>query len=268
MLDLIVLGIIQGLTEFLPVSSTAHLVFAEHFLGIRRPGLVLEGVLHLGTVLAAIVLFWPDVVRLVRAALAGVTRRGRAADAPADPYARLAAAIAAATVVTAVLGLVFERPLERMFSSVRGVAFQLIVTGLLLLWHRERGQRAATDATVGDGVALGLAQAVAIIPGISRSGTTIVTGLGLGLARIEATRLSFLMAIPAVAGAGLLTLKDARGAAAMGYTVPQFAVGFGVAAVVGAASIRWLMDIVRRGRLGYFAAYCCTAGLLVLAVAW
>jgi undecaprenyl-diphosphatase len=265
-LDLIVLGVIQGLTEFLPVSSTAHLVFAEHFLGIRRPGLLLEGVLHLGTVLAAIVLFWPDVVRLVRAGLGVVAARRRPPGAPADPYTRLAAVIVAATAVTGVLGLVFERPLERMFSSVRGVAFQLIITGLLLFWHRERGQRAATDATVGDGLALGLAQAVAIIPGISRSGTTIITGLGLGLQRIEATRLSFLMAIPAVAGAGALTLRDAREAATLGYTVPQFLVGFAVAALVGAASIRWLMGVVRRGRLGYFGAYCCAAGLLVLAV--
>ena len=260
MLDLVVLGIVQGLTEFLPVSSTAHLVFAEHFLGIRRPGLVLEGVLHLGTALAAIVLFWPDVVRLLRSGLTIVTRRG------SDPYAKLAVAIVAATAVTAVLGLAFEHQLERMFSSVRGTAFQLIITGLLLLWHTERGQRAATDATAPDGLALGLAQAIAIIPGISRSGTTIVTGLRLGFERTEATRLSFLIAIPAIVGAGLLTLKDARQAAAMGYTIPQFAVGFAVAALVGGASIRWLMDLVRRGRLGYFAAYCCIVGLIVLVV--
>ncbi len=266
MLDLVVLGIVQGLTEFLPVSSTAHLVFAEHFLGIRRPGLVLEGVLHLGTALAAIVLFWPDVVRLLKAGLTLVTRRGSGSGAAADPYSRLALAIVAATVVTAALGLIFERPLERMFSSVRGVAFQLIITGVLLLWHRERGQRSATDAAVPDGLALGLAQAVAIIPGISRSGTTIVTGLRLGMQRTEATRLSFLIAIPAIVGASLLTLKDAGRAAAMGYTAPQFAVGFAVAAVVGAASITWLMDMVRRGHLMYFAVYCWVVGALVLAV--
>ncbi|MGH7186185.1 MAG: undecaprenyl-diphosphate phosphatase, partial [Pseudomonadota bacterium] len=241
-----------------------HLLFAEHFLGIRRPGLVLEGVLHLGTALAAIVLFWPDVVRLLKAGLRLVTRRG-SADA-ADPYAKLALAIVVATAVTAALGLIFERPLERMFLSVRGVAFQLIITGVLLLWHHERGQRPATDATVADGLALGLAQAVAIIPGISRSGTTIVTGLRLGMQRAEATRLSFLIAIPAIVGAGLLTLKDARQATAMGYTVPQLAVGFAVAAVVGAASIRWLMDMVRRGRLMYFAVYCWIVGALVLVV--
>ena len=268
MLDLIVLGVVQGLTEYLPVSSTAHLLFAEHFLGICRPGLSLEAILHLGTVLAAVVMFWPDVVRLLRGAFALSTRAivftsGAARPRP-DPYERVAALIIAATVVTAVLGLLFRHPLEQMFSSVRGTAYQLIITGVLLLFSRERGDRTVTEATLPDGAALGAAQALAIIPGISRSGTTIITGLALGLRRTEATRLSFLMAIPVITGASVLELADFRGAAGCGITTPQLVLGFVVSAVVGAAAIRWLMEIVRRGRLIYFAVYCWVAGVVVI----
>ncbi|MBI3998540.1 MAG: undecaprenyl-diphosphatase [Armatimonadetes bacterium] len=263
MLDLVILGIVQGLTEFLPVSSTAHLLFAEHYLGIQRPGLVLEGVLHLGTAAAAVALFWPDVVRLIRGTLR-LIRGGARGESNVDPYLRLALVIAAATAVTAALGLAFADPLERMFASLRATASQLLVTGTLLLWHRQRGARAATEATVTEGLALGLAQAVAIVPGISRSGTTIVMGLALGLRRTEAARLSFLIAIPAITGAGLFSLKDAGLAGRAGFGPAALLVGFATAAIVGAAAILWLMDLVRRGRLIVFSVYCWVVGLLVL----
>jgi len=262
-LDLIVLGVVQGLTEYLPVSSTAHLLFAEHFLGIPRPGLVLESVLHLGTALAAIILFWPDVAGMIGGVLRW-TRRPHAA--AADPFRKMAGAIVAATIVTAVLGLAFAEPLERMFESVRGVAFQLVLTGVLLLWHRERGSRVATDATVLDGLAVGVAQAAALVPGISRSATTIVMGLLLGLQRTEATRLSFLVAIPAIVGASAYGLRGLNEASRLGYSVWQLVVGCAVAAAVGAVGIRWLLDFVRKGRLVVFAVYCWLAGAVVLAV--
>lgn len=265
MLNLVVLGIVQGLTEFLPISSTAHLLFAEHYLGIQRPGLVLEAVLHLGTVAAALVMFWPDVVRLGRGFFGLFARRAAARGSPAAAYGRAALAILVATLVTGALGLIFEKPLERMFASVRGTAYQLIVTGLILLWHRERGKRTVAEASLGDGAALGVSQALAIIPGISRSGTTIVTGLGLGFERTEAARLSFLMAIPAVLGAAVFSLKDAAKAASLGYTPAELVVGGIVAAVVGAMSIAWLLSLVKRGRLVIFTVYCIVVGLLVLA---
>lgn len=262
MLDLVILGLVQGLTEFLPVSSTAHLLFTEHYLGIPRPGLTLEAVLHLGTAAAAVVMFWPDVRRLLGAglSLAGLASRSGAA----DPDRRLLLAILAATAVTAVLGLLFEDPLERMFQSVRGTAVQLMVTGGILLWNRTRGDRTGGEATVRDGLVLGLAQALAIIPGISRSGTTIVTGLALGFRRAEAARLSFLMAIPAILGASLFSLKDAGQAARLGFGPLPLAAGAVVAGVSGALAIAWLLDIVRRGRLAWFAAYCWGAAIVVL----
>jgi undecaprenyl-diphosphatase len=266
-LDLLVLGIIQGLTEFLPVSSTAHLLFAEHYLGIPRPGLVLEAVLHLGTAAAAVVLFWPDVVRLVRAVLAFVFRPGAFPGGLSHPDLRMAMAVIVATVITGALGLAFAEPLEAMFDSVNKTAYQLMFTGVILLWSRERGSRTAGEATTGDGAAMGVAQALAIIPGISRSGVTIVTGIGCGLRRAEAARLSFLMAIPAILGAGLFSLRDAGEAARLGYTPIQLLAGAAAAGLFGAAAIRWLLAAVQRGRLAYFSAYCWIVAVLVLLTA-
>jgi undecaprenyl-diphosphatase len=267
-LELIVLGIVQGLTEFLPVSSTAHLLFAEHYLGLRRPGLVLEGVLHIGTALAAAVICWPDVRRLLRSAL-GLARRRivQASAEPRDADAPVVRAIVIATVVTVAIGLVFQAPFERLFSSVRATAVQLILTGCVLLLHQQIGRRTAADLGARDAALLGVAQAVAIVPGISRSGTTIVGALRLGMERVEATRLSFLMAIPVILGAGLYALKDAAQAAQLGYTPVQLVAGGVIAGVVGAISMRWLIGIVQRQRLIGFAVYCWVAGAAVLLTA-
>jgi undecaprenyl-diphosphatase len=263
-LELIVLGVVQGLTEFLPVSSTAHLLFAEHYLGIRRPGLVLEGVLHIGTAVAATLVFWPDVRRLIGAGFKVISRRSSEGTRGArDPDASVARTIIIATAVTVALGLAFEAPLERLFSSVRATAFQLIITGCVLLLHQQIGRRAASELGAADAAFLGVAQAVAIVPGISRSGTTIVGGLRLGMERVEATRLSFLMAIPVILGAGLYSLKDARGAAEIGYSPAELVVGAVIAGVVGALSIRWLIGIVQRQRLIGFAVYCWVIGATV-----
>ncbi|MDR7520862.1 MAG: undecaprenyl-diphosphate phosphatase [Armatimonadota bacterium] len=265
MRDLVVLGLVQGLTEFLPVSSSAHLLFVEHYLGIPRPGLVLEAVLHLGTAAAAIFMFWPDVSRLVRALPEVIARPAVVFRGQSTPDGRMAAVIVVATVLTGALGLAFAGPLERTFLSVRGTAYQLMVTGLILLASRERGHRAAGEATLRDGVVMGLAQAAAIIPGISRSGATIVAGIGSGLRRTEAARLSFLMAIPAILGAGAFAMKDAGEAAQVGYAPLHLLVGAVTAAIFGALAIRWLLEIVRRGRLLYMSVYCWAVGLVVLA---
>lgn len=263
MLNMVVLGLVQGFTEFLPVSSTAHLLFAEALLGIRRPGILLEAVLHLGTAAAAAILFWGDVRRLVAGWVLSVQRRS---DPALVAYGRVAWVIILITAIAAALGLAFRDPLERMFSSVRGTAVQLMATGLILLVARERSGRAWTDATAADGVTVGLAQAASIIPGLSRSGTTIAAALWRGMRRDDAARLSFLAAIPAVAGAGLVGLADLSLGEAMGYTPAQLLVGFAVSLASGAAAIRWLLWAVRRGQLRYFGIYCVAAGAVVLVI--
>src|SRR4030067_3100618 len=138
MVQIIILGIVQGLTEFLPVSSSAHLIFTEHFLGIPRPGVLLEPVLRLGTALAAIVLFWPDLRRLLRAFF---TR---------DSHLRVAWLIVLVTVITGAIGLVFADPFERMFQSVRGTGVPLTIHGFILILARERGRRALLETTGGE----------------------------------------------------------------------------------------------------------------------
>lgn len=259
MLDLLILGLVQGLTEFLPVSSTAHLIFAQTFLGITRPGILLEAVLHLGTILAVLLLFRDDVRRLIVGWWA--TLRGGGSEA--RTYGRLAWVIVIITVVTAAIGLTLADPFERMFSSLRGTAIQLILTGVLLLAARQRGSRTILEARPLDGIVLGLAQAVAIVPGISRSGTTITAGLWLGLRGDDAARLSFLAAIPAVLGAGLFGLKDLPLGAALGYTPAQLVLGFTASLLSGMLAIRWLLAAVRRGKLAGFAVYCIATGAAV-----
>jgi undecaprenyl-diphosphatase len=264
MVQMILLGIVQGLTEFLPVSSSAHLVFAEHFLGVPRPGLVLEAILHLGTALAAILLFWPDVRRLLTGSVAWL-RIVRSAPRPAaDPYSRLAWLILLATAVTGVIGVAFLERFEQMFESIRGTALQLMATGVILLLARERGRRGMLETRLPDAALIGLAQGIAIVPGISRSGITVAAALWAGLAREEAARLSFLVAIPALIAAGLFALKDLSLAAALGYTPADLLVGFAVSASSGAIAIRWLLDAIRRGRLALFALYCWVVGGAVL----
>lgn len=262
MLDMVILGLVQGLTEFLPVSSTAHLIFAETFLGIARPGILLEAVLHLGTALAAVILFWRDVRALLWGWVATLRRRAQTNDE--RTYGRLAWLILLITLITAAVGLALAEPFERMFGSLRGTAAQLIVTGIILLLARERGRRTMLDVRPSDAIVVGVAQAASIVPGISRSGTTITAAMWLGLRGDEAARLSFLAAVPAVAGAGLFGLKDLPLGAQLGYSSLQLAVGFLVSTISGALAIRWLLAIVRRGRLGAFAAYCIGAGTVVL----
>lgn len=262
MLEMVILGLVQGLTEFLPVSSTAHLIFARALLGIPRPGILLEAVLHLGTVLAAVVVLWSEVRRLAIGWARSLTRQP--ADAISQSYGRLAWLIILMTAITAAAGLTLERPLEQMFGSLRGTAVQLMLTGVVLFFANERGGRTMLQATPRDAVAIGVAQAIAIVPGISRSGTTITAAIWMGLGKAEAARLSFLAAIPAVAGASLLGLKDFRLGLAMGYTPAQLLAGFLVAALSGGLAIRWLLSVLRRGRLVYFAWYCLAAGAAVL----
>lgn len=260
MLQMVILGLVQGLTEFLPVSSTAHLLFAEALLGVPRPGLLLESVLHLGTAAAAAWLFRGDLLNLLRGVWSTFTgHRG----APIDGYRRLGWAVVVATLITGVIGVALESRFAALFGSLRGTALQLIVTGLLLFLVSRRGTRAATDAGPIDGIAVGIAQAASIIPGISRSGATIVSSTWLGMRPEEAARLSFLVAVPSVAGAGLFGLKDYSAGVAAGYTIAELLVGFVVSVASGALAITWLLQVVRRGRLALFGVYCIVAGLAV-----
>lgn len=253
------LGAIQGLTEFLPISSKTHLVVVTALLGEQPPTLAFITLLHLGTLIALLGYFARDLI-------------GIAADLPraGSDGRRLFGLLVIATVPAAVIGLIFEETFERLLSHPREAAIALLATAAILVaaeWlagtigrtRLARPLRAAAGPR--EAIRMGLAQAVALLPGVSRSGATMSTGLALGLRRDAAARFSFLMAVPAIAGASVLELPEV---AREGVGTPEI-VGFAVALVTGYASVALLLRYLRRWNFLPFAAYCvvfaATAGI-------
>ena len=229
--EAIILGIIQGLTEFLPVSSSGHLVISEHMLKISMPGVSLEIWLHFGTLVAVLVYFSPKIISLFKGVLV-----------PSDPDSgemrRLLWALIVGTVPAVIVGLFFKDFFESAFEAPTFAAAMLIVTGL--------------------------AQALAILPGISRSGSTIVTGMFLGVKPDKAAEFSFLLAIPAVGGAFLLDLMEHSSLLFGGDAMVHYLVGAAVSFLTGILSIHFLLRLIKRGKLFYFGFYCVVVGITVL----
>ena len=271
------LGVLQGATEFLPVSSSGHLVLVPWLLGWASPGLAFDAVVHWGTALAVIAYFWRDWVCLVRAAflsLRALTLRRLRAEPSLEPSpgsrdARLAWFILLGTVPAALIGWLLEDFFEEMFARPAAAAAFLLVTAALLTASERLGRRERNlDALAWPDVLLvGFAQALAIFPGISRSGSTIAAGLKRGLRREPAARFSFLLATPVILGAGLLKVVDLAQMGGLAAQVPTLAIGFAAAAVVGFACIHFLLRYLQRHRLYPFAVYCAILGLVCLVVA-
>lgn len=261
-LQALVLGIVQGLTEFLPVSSSGHLVIVPALLGWGESPLVFDTTVHLGTLLAVVAVFWRDIGRLLSAWWQGLRRRR-----PLETgEARLVWWIMLGTVPAALAGLLLEDRFAALFSFPRAVGGFLLLTALLLLLAEVLGRqrRALGEMTWLDALLVGLAQAAAIAPGLSRSGATMATGMFRGLARESAARFSFLLSIPIIAGTGLMQLfKLVRGGQWQSEVLP-LVLGFLAAALSGYAAIRLLLAYVRRRPLYPFAAYCAIVGLVAL----
>lgn len=249
MLDAILWGLIQGLTEFLPISSSGHLVLVPAVLGRAGPDLATSAVLHLGTLAAVLVYFRAEVSEVVR-----FTEHGR----------RLLKLLIIGTIPAAVIGFTFRDGFENLNDNPTSVAIALILTGIALYSTRWIPQRDRTvdDSTQGDAVALGFGQALALIPGVSRSGSTIATALVRGFDREQAARYSFLLGIPAIAGAGLLEFVDLAREGG-GVTAATW-VGMGVAALSGYAAIALLLRLIGRVGLMPFGIYCVAFGTLAL----
>lgn len=264
LLRAIILGIIQGATEFIPVSSSGHLVLVPWLLGWPEPGLMFDTVLHLGTLLAVLAYFWRDWWRLITAWL-----RGLAHWRWDDPDARLAWLLVLGTIPAAVLGFFLEDFFESLFGQPAWVAVFLLVTAVLLAaseWLGRR-QRRIEGLRWPDALLIGLGQAMAIAPGISRSGATMAAGLARGLERPAAARFSFLLATPVILGAGVFQLLDLFALPDPMAQVPALLVGFVAAALSGYLCIWGLLRYLQRGRLYPFAAYCALAGSAALVVA-
>jgi undecaprenyl-diphosphatase len=254
-LQAIVLGIVQGLTEFLPVSSSAHLILVPWLLKWQEdPGLAFDVVLHLGTLLALIVFYWREWLEMAMSLVNGDRVRRR-----------LLFLLIVASVPGAIIGLLLEKQAETIFRSPILIAVTLATLGLLL-WAADAfgsKKRKIGDLTLVDAVLIGLSQALAIIPGVSRSGSTITTARMLGIERADAANFSFLMATPIIAGAGL---HEAHKAFHAGLT-PQLGWGFGASAVFGLIAIVWLLSYVRTHTYRPFAIYRIVLAAIVVAVA-
>lgn len=253
MLQGLLLGIIQGITEFLPISSSGHLVLAQHFFGIQEENLLFDTVLHAGTALSILVVFWKDISTLALN-LFSSDRLLRAQSLRYGTY------VVVATIPAGFAGVFLKDFFETRFGDARGAGAMLLVTAALLLFTMVRKQT-RLPLSLWAVVIIGCAQAVAIMPGISRSGATIATALLVGVSREEAGRFSFLLALPAILGAMVLQLKDVE---ALTLPLSTLGLGFVVSFMVGIVSLRVLLGFVKQGRLHYFGAYCVVAGLSAL----
>lgn len=263
--EAIILGLVQGISEFLPISSTAHIIVASHLMGLRFPGLSMEIFLHLASVLAVILYFRQDLVRLASGALVFLWQR------PATRRHRtdfmICVYLLVATVITGVIGLSVEKSFGEFIKTpyIMGIAL-LVTAGFLIAveWFHRIGRRGEAEMKGFDAVVLGLGQAIAVMPGISRSGATLVTALYLGLERETAVRISFLMAIPVILGSSVLALRHWNEGAFDGIGAGALMAGFAVSFIASLAGIHWLIAFLRQSRLFYFAIYCVILGVLCI----
>ena len=257
-LEVVVLGIVQGLTEFLPISSSAHLRIVSGVFFGNDPGAAFTAVSQLGTEAAVLVYFARDIAHLVAVWFRGL----RSPEARADPDYRLAWLVIIGTIPIAVLGVLFKHQIETVARNLWLIATTMVVFGVLLGLAEYYGRQKIElrQMKVSDGVILGFAQACALIPGVSRSGGTITAGLFLGLKRTAAVRYSFLLAIPAVVAAGIFTIPDiAKG----GITPVQMIVATVIAFVVGFGVIAWLLRWVAKHTVYAFVWYRLALGVLL-----
>ncbi|MGM0444411.1 MAG: undecaprenyl-diphosphate phosphatase [Fibrobacterota bacterium] len=249
LINIIILGIIQGVTEFLPVSSSGHLVLAHHFTNLKtESNMVLDVVLHLGTLFAVLYVYRRDILSLCTGVL-----RGRRADLTYIGY------MAVASVPVGIVGIMWGDYIESAFEKPFVVSIALLATAGILLASSRAHQKGRGELSLKRALIIGLAQAVAPLPGISRSGTTIATALLLGIHRREAGRFSFMIFLPAISGATLLKLRDIQ---SIDLPPGLVATGFFVSLITGLFALTILLKFVNRGKLHLFAPYC--AGLSVV----
>ena len=249
LIDTIILGALQGITEFLPISSSGHLVLGQALLGIEIPGNAFEVVTHLGTLLSVFCVFWKDIISLV----------SKINHKESQKYLSF---IVFGSLPAIVVGLVGKKMISDVFDSVNLVSSALMFTGLVLFLSQKL-KSGSNPISLRNGFMIGLAQAVAIIPGISRSGMTITIAMAMGISGKEAAKFSFLLAIPAISGAGLLTALDTSFSL---ISIPYMFLfsAFLSAFIVGYFSLKWLLGLLESGRFHLFGYYCIFVGLLTL----
>ncbi|WP_046175385.1 undecaprenyl-diphosphate phosphatase [Domibacillus indicus] len=255
------LGLFQGFTEPIPVSSSGHLQLAQYFFGINIEGLTFELLVNSASLLAVLAVYREDIMRLASSGLGYIKHRN-----PSDRSEFMFIVyLIIATIPAGVIGVLFDDYISAKLSSVKTVAVTLIITGIALFLIRNlRGRKNDGDMTLRDAVLIGLAQAVALIPGISRSGATIVAAMGLGMKQETALRFSFLLFIPISFGGMILSVSDLVKDPLLHELAVPYLLAFIGSFVMTYFSLKWFMNIMAKGNLIYFALYCFIVGPVVL----
>lgn len=266
-IDSIILGIVQGLTEFLPISSSGHLVLFQNLLGYKEPEILFDVGLHCGTLLAVFIYFRSDLKQMIAETINFmiklVKEERSVRSIHENPHVSLTIWVIIGTIPTALIGLIFRSPLESLFGSIVVVGIMLTITGIILAVTRFIPVSYSSRDRVGlrGSIIVGITQGLAIIPGISRSGITIATGILCGIDRDLAARFSFLLSIPAILGAVVLQIGSGEFG---GMGLLPMILGFISSTLVGLLALKILMNLVRKGNFFYFAPYCWVVGLLVI----
>jgi len=248
----LLLGFIQGATEFLPVSSSGHLVLGSHLLGFKEQGIAFDTMLHLGTLLSVIIVFRKELFAMVLAPLRWI--RG-SREKEVHHFLLWDIYVVLATIPAVIIGLGFKERLEQMFTSILVVCLMLVITGIMMIITkhiRDRGR----PINSGRSLLIGCAQACAILPGLSRSGSTIFTAMLLGVNRETAARFSFIMSVPAILGAAVLNLREMIMSPLASDSLVNMAAGTIMASVTGYFAIILLLDVIKKNRLPWFGYYC------------
>lgn len=267
-LSSIILGVVQGVAEFLPISSSGHLSLFHHFFGLmsaEESNLFFDVLLHLGTLIAIFVYYWKDIVKLVKEFIRFVrclfSKEQRQSMEKLPPDGRMILMIILGTLPLFVI-LPIKDKVEQLYSNTFFIGCALIVTGCLLFFsdRMAKGRKTEKTASVRDALLVGVAQAIAVVPGLSRSGTSISAGMMLGFKREFAVRFSFLMSIPAVLGANIISIGDAVSTGVDASKLPAYLLGTAIAAVSGYFAIGLVNTLANKGKFGRFAFYCWGVG--------
>lgn len=267
-LEAALLGVVQGLTEFLPISSSGHLVLGKAILGIEIQDIAFEIFVHFGTLLAVLTIFKDDILLLLKGLksliLFRIKNENRENDEPQEGL-KLLGLLVVGILPAGIIGLIFKDFFEAAFSQLEVVCGALIVTGLILIASKF-AQEKCNQFSVLKALWVGLAQVAAIFPGISRSGTTITAGMLAGVQRVEAARFSFLLAVPLILAATLLQTLDLISELPSGKQLLSLLIGTVTSYISGVFAIKWLLAVVKQGRFDRFAYYCFAVGILGLSI--
>lgn len=273
LLKAIIMGIIQGLTEFLPISSSGHLAIFGNWMSLQQNGILFEVLLHVGTLAAVFAAFFKDILELIKEgfsmlgscflALTGKIKWKEVLD---NDKKYFVCYILLSMIPTVILGLLLKKVIEAAYTGTLISGIGLLITGAILICTTKVpvGKKQEKNMTTKDALLIGLAQGIATLPGISRSGSTIVTGRVRGLTPELAVKFSFIMSIPAILGAAVLQVLDGAAESVSGSELAFYFIGAVVAGISGFLCIKWLLDIVRKGKIHYFAYYCFAMGALAI----